>query len=461
MTRLAVLGLHHETNTFSSVLADLAAYNSGGIHSGEAFVAHYRDSQATFGGYFETAAGQDDVVTVSLRDASVNPCGLVTREAYEEVAGEMSASSPSRGHSTECCSACMARVWPMVTRSADADLADWTRSVVGPDVPIGSVLDMHANADPRLAGTLDVLLAYQTNPHVDARRKAAECRALLLEVTRTGNRPAIVVEQLPLVVTVTAQDTGMAPMSDLLAIAAHAETEPGVIDVSILEGFPYADVPQMGMAVLVSHSDEAAAREVAQRVGAAIWDRRADLQGSAVTVAQAVTTLAAHDGAKPLLVLDVGDNIGGGGPGDSTVLLAALQAAPRRRDGRHALRSCRGRRAQCCGGRRSGCRHRGGPHGRAGWPARSGPRDGCRSPLRDGMRPTVTRTAGSGTSTAATWSLSLPMEGDDAAHQQAGTHSHARTAAGRGPEPGVLPRHHRQGSQRAPGGLCRDMRREC
>jgi microcystin degradation protein MlrC len=327
MTRLAVLGLHHETNTFSSALADLEAYRNGGIHRGDAFLAHYRDSQATFGGYFETAAGQDDVVAVPIPDAIVNPCGLVTQEAYDELTGEMmrqlAEQGPFDGVLLGLHGACVADGHP----SADADLADWTRSVVGPDVPIGSVLDMHANADPRLAETLDVLLAYQTNPHVDARRKAAECRALLLKVIRTGTRPAIFIEQLPLVVTITAQDTAMAPMSDLLAIAARAETEPGVIDVSILEGFPYADVPHMGMAVLVSHVDETAARDVAGRIGGAVWEHRAGLQGSAVTVDQAVTMLATHDGAKPLLVLDVGDNIGGGGPGDSSVLLAALRAA--------------------------------------------------------------------------------------------------------------------------------------
>jgi len=324
MIRLAVLGLHHETNTFSTVLADLAAYKSGGIHRGEEFVAHYQDSQATYGGYLETLPGQEDVETVPLLDAIVNPCGPVTGEAYDELTGEMmrqlAEQGPFHGVLLGLHGACVADGHP----SADADIAGRAREVVGPDVPIGSVLDMHANADPRLAVTLDVLLAYQTNPHVDPRRKAAECRAMLLDIIRGGQRPAIVIEQLPLVVAITAQDTAQSPMADLVAIAAQAETEPGVVDVSVLEGFPYADVAQMGMAVLVSHRDEAAARELARRVGVAVWNRRADLQGSTVTVDQAVTELAASSGARPLLVLDVGDNIGAGGPGDSTVLLSAL-----------------------------------------------------------------------------------------------------------------------------------------
>lgn len=324
MTRIAVLGIHHETNTFSSVRADLDAYRAGGIHRGPEFAAHYRDSQAALGGFLDTAPGQESVETVALMDAMVTPRGPVTEEAYDVIVREMldmlDAAAPVDGVLLGLHGACVADGHP----SADADIADRVRAVVGPGVPIGSVMDMHANIDPRLAGTLDVVLAYQTNPHVDPRVKGVECRRLLLELIATGDRPAVVLEQLPLVVTITQQDTSTAPMSDLLEIARQVESEPGMIDVSILEGFPYADVPQMGMSVLATHPDRAVAQDAARRVAAAIWERRSELQGGAVTVEQAVDTVHAHQGDRPLLVLDVGDNIGGGGPGDSTVLLAAF-----------------------------------------------------------------------------------------------------------------------------------------
>ena len=109
-------------------------------------------------------------------------------------------------------------------------------------------------------------------------------------------------------------------------VAREVEAEPGVLDVSIVEGFPYADVPQMGMSVLVTHADPSAAREAARRVADAVWRARADLQGSGLSVPEAVSAILAHRGDKPLLVLDVGDNVGGGGPGDSTVLLAEVIA---------------------------------------------------------------------------------------------------------------------------------------
>jgi microcystin degradation protein MlrC len=112
-------------------------------------------------------------------------------------------------------------------------------------------------------------------------------------------------------------------MAGLLARARAMERADGVLDVSVVEGFPYADVPQMGMSVVAAHRDgRDAARRVAREMAAHVWAARAELQGGGVSVPDAVSLVAAHTGGKPLLVLDVGDNVGGGGPGDSTVLLA-------------------------------------------------------------------------------------------------------------------------------------------
>lgn len=326
MTRIAVLGMHHETNTFSTVLADLDAYRSGGIRRGAEFAAHYRDSKAALGGFLETAPGQEHVETVALMDAMVTPRGPVTAEAYDVIVGEMTRllreSGPFDAVLLGLHGACVAEGHP----SADADIARAVRAVAGPGVPIGTVLDLHANVDPRLADILDVVLVYQTNPHVDAADKGRECRRLILEAAAAGGRPATVVEQLPLVVEITRQDTSTEPMAGLLAFAREVEREPGMIDVSVVEGFPYADVPHMGMSVLATHPDRSKAAEAARRVAAQVWARRRELQGGAVPVQAAVEAIRRHDGGRPLLVLDVGDNIGGGGPGDSTVLLEAIIA---------------------------------------------------------------------------------------------------------------------------------------
>jgi microcystin degradation protein MlrC len=319
--------MHHETNTFSTRLAEHADYQDGGIRRGTEMARYYRGSEATLGGFL-SPTDDPDVELVPLMDAMVNPCGPVSREAYTAIVDEMGLALrralPVDGLLLCLHGACVAEDHP----SADVDIAAAMRAIVGPDVPIGCVVDMHANLDPALTGVVDVLLGYQTNPHVDPADRARLCRSLTLRAVRHGWRPATVVEQIPLVVTIARQDTSLSPMADLLALARTAEKRSGIVDVSVLEGFPYADVPQMGMSVVVTHEDSRAeAAAVAREMGRAVWGRRLDLQGGTVSVTEAVEQIARHRGPRPLLVLDVGDNIGGGGPGDSTVLLAAAMNA--------------------------------------------------------------------------------------------------------------------------------------
>ena len=260
---------------------------------------------------------------VPLLAAWVNPCGAITAEAYEVIVGEMIerlvAAGPVDGVLLGLHGAAVAEGM----LEADDEIAARVRASVGPDMPIGVVVDMHANIDARLVRQVDVLLPYQTTPHVDARERGIECRERVMEIIRSGRRPELALEHLPLVVTIARQDTRDEPTAGLLAFARELEEGDGVLDVSIVEGFPYADVPQMGMSVLAAHRDgHAAAQQVARTLARRPWNARELLRGGGVSVQDAIAQVAAHTGSKPALVLDVGDNVGGGGPGDSTVLLA-------------------------------------------------------------------------------------------------------------------------------------------
>jgi microcystin degradation protein MlrC len=91
--------------------------------------------------------------------------------------------------------------------------------------------------------------------------------------------------------------------------------------VFVSEGFPYADVPEMGLSVVaVTDGDEQLAREIARSVADTAWSRRHELVGDAMTVDDALAQAAAAD-RRPVVVLDTGDNVFGGSPGDATHLL--------------------------------------------------------------------------------------------------------------------------------------------
>ncbi|TKG66624.1 M81 family metallopeptidase [Prauserella endophytica] len=320
--RFATLGLFHEANTFSPTPADRRLFTAGGILRGQEIVAEYDGSSATIGGYL-AETGRLGIELVPLVFAFVNPVGAITDDAFESIVGEMldrlAEQGPWDGVLLNIHGAAVAERHP----DADGEIASRVRGVVGPDVPVGAVLDLHANISPRLVDALTVTLVYQTNPHVDAREQAIACTRLVAGCARGEIRPRQSLVQLPLVVNIARQDTNEQPMSGLVAKAAQLGRRPGMLSVSVVEGFPYADVGHMGMTCLAVHDgDQSRADAAARELAAEVWERRSALQARELDVDQALD-LAECEPEGPVVLLDVGDNIGGGAPGDSTVVLEA------------------------------------------------------------------------------------------------------------------------------------------
>lgn len=98
-----------------------------------------------------------------------------------------------------------------------------------------------------------------------------------------------------------------------------------MLTAAIGEGFPYADVPHMGMAMFaIADGDMEQARAGARRLARMAWEMREDCDGHAPPPDEAIATALAAADPRPTVLLDVGDNVGAGTPGDSTVLLEAL-----------------------------------------------------------------------------------------------------------------------------------------
>jgi microcystin degradation protein MlrC len=96
-----------------------------------------------------------------------------------------------------------------------------------------------------------------------------------------------------------------------------------VLSTSIVLGFPYADVPEMGSAVIVvTDGDRAAAARQAEALAAGLWRDRDSFRPALLPVDEAVARAATLPG--PTCLLDMGDNVGGGAPADGTRLARAF-----------------------------------------------------------------------------------------------------------------------------------------
>jgi microcystin degradation protein MlrC len=316
--RLAALGLAHETNTFSSVPA---SYDKWEILRGDEIRRKHATATTSMAGVL--AAGERlGCEIVPLLFAVTGPIGTITKDAFDRIVGEMMAllkeHGPWDGVLMAQHGAAVSEEFP----DADGEIVRRAREVVGPNVPIGVTPDMHANLSQKLIDSSTITVVYATNPHLDAKERAEQCAELIVRTINGEITPVMALEMPPLVVNIVKQYTGEEPMKRIVEGIPEVLARPGMLSASVAEGYPYADVEEMGMAFLAIHDgDPAAARAAARYLADLAWERRADLQGDVLSVTEALQYAdAAPEG--PIVLMDVGDNIGGGSSADSTHLLA-------------------------------------------------------------------------------------------------------------------------------------------
>src|SRR5690606_12556240 len=107
------------------------------------------------------------------------------------------------------------------------------------------------------------------------------------------------------------QFTDHEPCKSLYAYAKELSKTDGILSISIQLGFPYADVEEMGTSlIVVSDGNSELALEVGKKLESYIVEHRESFVGKKNSVAESVALIDKSE--KPVLMLDMGDNIGGG-----------------------------------------------------------------------------------------------------------------------------------------------------
>jgi microcystin degradation protein MlrC len=320
--RLAVAGFMHESNTFNPLRTGRTAFAAQSLVFGPALLDEWRDAHHEVGGFLEAACGAG-FEPVPLVMAWATPSGPVEDAIFDEITSYLIAKVREErpdGLLLALHGAMVAESYP----DADGEVLFRLRQALGPNFPIGVTLDLHGNISQRLVDTCNFAVAYKTNPHVDQRECGLRAARLMARRVRGEIRPCMALAKPPLIVNIMAQDTHEEPIRYLMDEARYLEFRPGILSASVLPGFAYADVPQMGPSILVvADNDPQLARREADKLAAALWVMRDRLNPRLPEAAEAVTRALRAERA-PVVLVDTGDNVGGGSAGDSTVLLTEL-----------------------------------------------------------------------------------------------------------------------------------------
>jgi microcystin degradation protein MlrC len=202
----------------------------------------------------------------------------------------------------------------------EGDLLQRVRERVGPDVVVGASLDPHCHLSPRMVVCADLLVAFKEYPHTDVRETAERLADLCAALAQRRIRPVAAVRDCAMISVI---HTTRAPADALVARLRQLEVEGTVLSASIVHGFLWGDVPDMGTQVLVyADGDATRAAAVAEELRDALVARREALAAPLPPLDEALDQALAQPG--PVVLADSADNPGGGAAGDSTFVLRRL-----------------------------------------------------------------------------------------------------------------------------------------
>ena len=139
-------------------------------------------------------------------------------------------------------------------------------------------------------------------------------------------------------------------MKSLVEECVNANKITSVLDTSIAEGYPYADVLEMGMSwITITDNNQSLAEEISKSLALRAWEKREDLNKPVHSIKEALeiatkkyvgpkpkgtenyvpndgsalqeSVKTNHSHLGPMVLMDVGDNIGGGSTADSTHII--------------------------------------------------------------------------------------------------------------------------------------------
>jgi microcystin degradation protein MlrC len=323
MTRIAVGGFLHETNTFAPTKATYDAFVPRMVLGAE-IPDVVRGFNAGLAGFIGVALANGWELAPTAF-AAATPSAHVTQDAFERIAkmivDGIAAARPIDAVYLDLHGA-------MVSEHLDdgeGEILSRVRKAIGKGVPLVASLDLHANVTPQMIEQADALIAYRTYPHVDMAetgRAAARHIALLLA---TKQRLAKAFRQLPFLIPISWQSTLDQPAKSIYEKLASLESD-AVPTLSLAFGFPAADFVDCGVSVFAYGRTQRDADAAAAAIASIVVGHEDDFDGKIYSPDEGVAYAMelAKTATKPIVIADTQDNPGAGSDSDTTGMLRAL-----------------------------------------------------------------------------------------------------------------------------------------
>ncbi|HEU5179140.1 MAG TPA: M81 family metallopeptidase [Burkholderiales bacterium] len=317
--RVAILGFHLESNAFAPVSTE-GHFRSLCYLEGEEIEREARKDApampAEVPGFYREMDARGKWRPLPVIVTACEPGGPVDERFFQATLAAMRARLVAAGKLDAVYISNHGGMISTAGPDPDGELYAMVRSVVGPTVPVVATIDLHANISERMVASVDALVSYRTNPHMDQAERAGDAARLLLGFL-DGKKSKRAFARLPLTPASVTLLTREGPYADAIDYG-QTRVGNGVLDVSVVGGFVFSDTPKNGVAIVVNGERGADVRGVTLDIATRTWEDRKRF----------VKQLTSFDDAMRIpaktIWSDAGDNPGGGGTGQTTTLLKQL-----------------------------------------------------------------------------------------------------------------------------------------
>ena len=312
----------HESNTFIKKTTPVENFMNphfGDFIQGQDIVEYFKGGNHELSGSIDELERQG-VEFIPKMCAIATPSGTVEEEAFNQIVDKLVDEinpEESDGLIVNLHGATVSQEY----LDADGEVLLRLRKKLGKGFPIVCTLDKHANISTKMFENADVLIVFRTCPHLDTYDRGVEAAKIIIDMIKNKIKPTGTFIAPPMMINMTKQNTFEEPVNQIINKMEEISNDNSVISASFALGFQFADVPELGSSFVVyTDNNIEFSRMKCESVAKFAWENRDKYNLDAYEISEAVE-IAKNSSEIPVILNDVGDNIGGGSSADSTFLL--------------------------------------------------------------------------------------------------------------------------------------------
>jgi len=316
-------GIWHETNTFSNKKTFMNDFKSYQWLENKNLIYKSLDTNTEIGGFLDVLNQKKLNVIPSLFAAAV-PSGIVTKNTFLKIVKKII----NYINKDQIDGVALALHGALVVQDIPLPEHFLIRKIkkkLKKNIPIVATFDLHANLSFELFEISDMLIGYDTFPHIDMRERGREAVLHLCEMIKSRKKPKKYFKKLPILTVPQMQSTNESPMKEIMKRVFISEKKHDVASISVVPGFPYSDIKDLGLTVIGYGSNFDVVKVECEEISNLIEISKKKFTPKILNLQNLEKKLLNFKNLKkPIIITDPSDNVGGGALGNNTEILEIL-----------------------------------------------------------------------------------------------------------------------------------------